>query len=149
LGVFESRQSKLESQRVSIVISVLDTAAHCSFTIFLRVERIGVVFVVEAFGGFAEMSALLEVILADVHFGDDSLETDKLVSHSAVESSGGDKVGSEIAFDLDIVPVQFGGGLFLKIIALFLFLKELLDQDIILRGVLDDLLSRLRVKGPV
>lgn len=95
------------------------------------------------------MSALLEVILADVHFGDDSLEADKLVSHSAVESSGGDKVGSEIAFDLDIVPVQFGGGLFLKIIALFLFFKELLDQDIILRGVLDDLLSRLRVKGPV
>jgi hypothetical protein len=95
------------------------------------------------------MGALLKVVLTDLHFGDDSLEPDEFVAHSAVEPSGGDEVGAEIAFDLDIVPVQFGGGLLLKIVALVFLFEELLDQYIVLGGVLDDLLSRFWVEGAV
>ena len=104
---------------------------------------------VKSVGDLAVVFALLKVVLADVHFGDDSLESDKFVGHSAVESSGGDKVGAEIAFDPDVIPFSFGDGFLFEVFAFFLSFEVLFDQYKILGGVLDNLLGSFGVEGAV
>lgn len=149
LGVLKSRRSVKELKWISVIIFGLDGSTHCNFIFFFRVKRIGVFSLVEGVGDLAVVLALLKVILTDVHFGDNSLEADEFVAHSAVESSGSDKVGTEVALDLDVISLGLGGDFFLQILTLVLSLKVLLDEDVVLGGVLDDLLGGLGVEGPV
>lgn len=67
---------------------------------------------VEGVGDMAVVFAFFKVVLADVHFSDDSLETDKFIAHSAVKASGGDEVGSEITLYFDVVSLILGRFIF-------------------------------------
>lgn len=104
---------------------------------------------VKSVGDLAVVFALFKVVLADVHFGDDSLESDEFVGHSAVESSGCDKVGAEIAFDSNVISFTFGSCFLFEVFAFFLSFEVLFDQYIILGGVLDNLLGGFGIEGAV
>lgn len=95
------------------------------------------------FGDFAVMFTALQIVLADVHFGDDALQSYELISHSAVKSTRGHEVGSQIAFNFNIEPINFERLFLFEIITFFLPFKKLFDQHIVFRGILNNLLGSL------
>ena len=100
-------------------------------------------------GDLAVVFTLFKVVLTDVHFGDDSLESDKFVGHSAVESSGGYEVSAQITLDPDVIPFCFGGGFLFEVFSFILSFKVLFDQYIILSGVSNNLLGGFGVERAV
>lgn len=101
------------------------------------------------FGDFAVMFAAFQVVLTDVHFGNDALETDELVGHSAVKSTGGNKISTQIALNPDVVPIAFKGLFLFEVVTFFLSFKKLFNKDIVFGRVFDNLLGSLRELRPV
>jgi hypothetical protein len=85
-----------------------DEAGFVGFEVFFWVEVVRVFLDLERFCLFAEVDTFLEVVLHDVHFSDDSLQSDQFVGKLAVKAAGGDKVGSEVAIEADLVVFYFG-----------------------------------------
>lgn len=48
------------------------------------------------------MDTLLELAFNEIHFCDYSMNTNEFIGHAAAESSGGDKVGAQVARKSDI-----------------------------------------------
>jgi hypothetical protein len=55
----------------------------------------------------AIMDTLFQVVFYDVHFGDNALDTHKLVGEFARHSPWSHKVGSQVAFKANIVVLDF------------------------------------------
>lgn len=105
LDVSEGTQAVLETQGVVVLVMSFYESGFVGFKIFLGVHVVRVLFHFQGFGFLAEMYTFLEVVLDNVHLGDNSLDADKLVGHFAAQPSGGDEVGSKITFKTDLVVV--------------------------------------------
>lgn len=74
---------------------------------FLRVEVVRVLLGVEGFGFLAEVHAFLELMLHDIHLGDYSLDSHKLIGQLAAESARSHEVGAQIALEADSIVFDF------------------------------------------
>ncbi len=112
LHVPERAHSVFEGKRVIVVIVCLDKAGFIWLKIFLRVEVVRVFLYFVTFRLFAVVNTLFQVVLHDVHLGDNALKTNKFIGKLTAQTSWGDKVGGKVALEVDAVvlnlTVEFG-----------------------------------------
>ena len=144
LNVPEGAQSVLKAERVVVIIVGLDETSLAGLKIFFGVHVVRVLLDLVGFGLFAVVDALLQVVLDDVHLGDDALDAYQLVCHLATETSGSDEVPSKIALEADPVVLELGIELRALVSEETPF-EMVFGESIIFLGVLDQILGSLRV----
>ena len=140
LDVSEGAQAILETQGIVVLVMSFYESGFVGFKIFLGIHVVRVLFHFEGFGFLAEVYTFLEVVFDNVHLGDDSLDADKLVGHFAAQSAGSDEVGSKIAFETDLVVVDFAVELGSLVPVLDPF-EIVFGDAVILLGVFDEILG--------
>ena len=90
------------------------------------------------------MDTFLEVVLHDVHFSDDTLKSYELICEFAVKAAGGNKVGSEVAIEADLVMLNF------RLEPRFLFteerpFEEVFGESVVFCWIFDKFLGGLGV----
>ena len=103
LDVAEGTQAVLETEWIVVVIVGFYEAGFIGFEILLWVHVVRVLLDLVGLGLLAEVDTLLQVVLHDVHLGDDALDAHQLVGHLAAQSSRGHEVGSEVPLEIDSV----------------------------------------------
>lgn len=83
-----------------------DKAGLGRFKFLFGVEVVGVFLGVERLSFLAEMHTLLQLMLHDVHLGDDTLDAHELVGQFAAQPPGSHKIGAQVALETDAVVLQ-------------------------------------------
>ena len=115
-----------------------DEAGFAGFELLLRVEVIRVLLDFIRLCLIAEMNAFLQLMLHDVHLGNNTLNADKFVGQFASQPSRSHEIGTEIAFETDAVVLQ------LALEARFLLphdtpFQKVFSKAIVLGGILDEI----------
>jgi hypothetical protein len=85
----------------------LDKSGFVRLKVLLGVHIVRVLLDLMRLGLLTIVHTLFEVIFHYVHLSDDALEANKLIGKLASETSGGDKVCSEIAFEANLIVLYF------------------------------------------
>ena len=121
-----------------------DESGFVGLKLFFRVHVVRVLFHLMSFSFLTEVNALLEVVLHDVHLGDDSLNTNELIGHFATEPSRSDKIGAQVALKTDLVMLHFPVKA-RSLVSELGSLEMVFGDTIILLRIFDEILGSLRV----
>ena len=144
LNVPEGAQSVLKAERVVVIVVGFDEPGLAGLKIFFGVHVVRVLLDLMGLCLFAVVDTLLQVVLYDVHLGDNALDAYQLVCHFAPETSGSHEVPSKVALETDPIVLELGIELRALVSEETPF-EMVFGESIIFLGVLDQVLGSLRV----